>query len=192
MPDVAVVTGRVLADGARTGGIDWSAGKSLVDSADNAAIGNERFDSRNVVECGSPYGCNMALRESNIGELEFDERLVLYGWLEDLDFAVRASANSRMVSTDWVWGVHLGSTRGRTSGLRFGYSQIVNPWYLMKKGTMAPLEAFSYIARALLRNALRSVLYDEVVDRWGRLRGNLIGVRDIVSGSWAPEKSASL
>ena len=191
LPDVGMVTGRVLADGAKTGGIDWSTGKSLVDSADQAAD-RENLDSREVVDTKSTYGCNMALRESSVGELEFDERLILYGWLEDWDFSVRASVGSRMVSTDWLWGVHLGSNRGRTSGGRFGYSQIVNPWYLMRKGTMPPLEAFGYIVRALSANAAGIVLRNQTVDRPGRLRGNLIGVKDIVFGTWAPEKSAGL
>ncbi len=33
-----------------------------------------------------PYGCNMAFRCSAIAGLRFDEKLVLYGWLEDRDF----------------------------------------------------------------------------------------------------------
>ena len=189
-PDVSTVTGRVLADGVKIGEIEWSTGKATVDeldsSVDTPTIANHR-----ISHC-SPYGCNMAFRASAIDSIEFDERLALYGWLEDMDFGFRAAAGSRMILTDLVWGVHLGSNRGRTSGRRFGYSQVVNPWYLMTKGTMSAVNTFSYIFRALSRNALGTIFRSSTVDRWGRLRGNLIGVRDIILGRWAPEKVTEL
>jgi hypothetical protein len=190
-PDVGIVTGRVLADGVRVGGIEWPTGKAIVDKVDYSAVG-DTLSSYKLEDCKSPYGCNMAFRASTIADLKFDERLVLYGWLEDRDFGFRAAARLRIVSTDFVWGVHLGANRGRTSGLRFGYSQIVNPWYLMKKRTINPSDAFIYIASALSRNALGTVINDPDIDRWGRLKGNLTGVRDIVLGNWAPERITDL
>jgi GT2 family glycosyltransferase len=190
-PDVGIVTGRVLADGVRVGGIEWPTGKAIVDKVDYSAVG-ETLSSYKLEDCKSPYGCNMAFRASIIADLKFDERLVLYGWLEDRDFGFRAAAGLRIVSTDFVWGVHLGANRGRTSGLRFGYSQIVNPWYLMKKRTINPSDAFIYIASALSRNAVGAVISDPDIDRWGRLKGNLAGVRDIVLGNWAPERITDL
>ena len=97
-----------------------------------------------------------------------------------------------MILTDLVWGVHLGSRSGRTSGLRFGYSQVVNPWYLMTKGTMSGSNTFIYIVRALSRNAVGTIFRSPTIDRWGRLRGNLIGAADIIRGTWAPEKVKDL
>lgn len=187
-PDVACVTGAVLKDGVMTGGLEWSDGQSIVDKADlskRLTINNYRMKDRH-----SPYGCNMAFRANSIENLSFDERLVLYGWLEDQDFSFRVGA--RMIWTDAIWGVHLGTARGRTSGLRFGYAQVVNPWYLMKKGTMTPFDACRNILRALAANAPGSLLPSSHVDRWGRLKGNVIGIKDIMSRRWAPERVAEL
>jgi GT2 family glycosyltransferase len=190
-PDVGILTGRVLADGVRSGGIEWSSGQSTVDNADRATD-DDNLDDYKIENCKSPYGCNMAFRASVVEDLEFDERLAQYGWLEDRDFGVRAATKSKMIFTDLVWGVHLGTSRGRISGRRYGYSQIVNPWYLMQKGTMTPMDSLAFIASALSRNALGTILRDATIDRWGRFRGNLIGIREIIFGGWAPEKIADL
>jgi glycosyltransferase involved in cell wall biosynthesis len=188
--DIGVVTGKVLKDGARSGEIGWPVGKSIVDDADSSA--NVASDDYAIEERRSPYGCNMAFRVSAIGGLQFDERLALYGWLEDRDFGFQVSERSRAISTDLVWGVHLGTRGGRTSGRRFGYSQVVNPWYLMTKGTMTPEQSLLYIARALSRNVLGGLLPESAVDRRGRLRGNWIGLKDIVRSNWAPERITEL
>jgi len=189
-PDVGCVTGRILADGAMTGGLSWPDGQSIVDKADSSAKMANMVDQIRRDE--SPYGCNMAFRSKTIEHLRFDERLVLYGWLEDRDFGFRAAAEGRTVSTDLIWGVHLGTTRGRISGLRFGYSQMVNPWYLMKKGSMKPFDACRCILRWISSNAVGVILQNSTVDRWGRLKGNLIGIKDIMFGNWAPEKVTEL
>jgi GT2 family glycosyltransferase len=186
-PDVACVTGKVLADGVRTGGFSWDHGQSIVDSADASEQAVTTTDFA-IEEGKSPYGCNMAFRAKTIEGLSFDERLVLSGWLEDREFGSRVAHKGRMISTDSIWGVHLGTNGGRASGLKFGYSQIVNPWYLMKKESMSPLETVGYILRGLSRNALGIIFQSSTIDRRGRLKGNLIGLKDIITGRWAPER----
>lgn len=186
-PDVACVTGLVLHDGVKTGGLAWSEGHSIVGSKDaNVKLTAHPYT---VNDRQPPYGCNMAFRAASIADLTFDERLVLYGWLEDRDFSSRVGA--RMIWTDAVWGVHLGTISGRSSGLSFGYSQMVNPLYLVKKGTMKPLDACSTGLRALAANTVGSLLPNSRIDRRGRLQGNLIAFKDIVTGRWAPEKAAT-
>jgi hypothetical protein len=192
--DAVGVTGHVLADGARmtTGSIAWTDGLSLVEKADGSAppIGTARFERR---PGRWMYGCNMAYRWEKIRGLTFDERLVLYGWLEDLDFAVRAvNYNGAAYWTDALWGVHLAIKAGRTSGIRYGYSQFVNPWYLVRKGVLAPAVAAGFFIRAMSTNAIRCIIHDSQIDRVGRLKGNLIALSDIISGSWKPERAAEL
>jgi hypothetical protein len=187
-PDVVCATGKVLADGVTVGGIERSAGQLIVNEADSSTKTSK--DNYRVQDRQSPYGCNMAFRAGSIEHLAFDERLVLYGWLEDCDFAFRVG--EERIWTDALWGVHLGTTRGRSSGLSFGYSQVVNPWYLMKKGTMTRFDIFRAISRALARNFLGSLFHDSHVDRRGRLKGNMIAVSDILFGRWAPERAAEL
>jgi GT2 family glycosyltransferase len=196
-PDIGGVTGRILVDGVTVGELEWSDGQSIVNNADSSTK-VVTMDDQWMKDHTSPIprrraiGCNMAFRVKAIQHLKFDERLVLYGWLEDRDFGVRAGTVTKMIFTDLVWGVHLGTRRGRTSDLRFGYAQVVNPWYLMKKGTMKPFEACENILRGLSRNFLGVIFRDATIDRYGRLKGNLIGVKDIMLGHWAPEKMNEL
>ncbi len=48
-----------------------------------------------------------------------------------------------------------GTSKGRIEDLKFGYSQVVNPWYLMKKGSMRPIVSYLYLFRAILGNDRR-------------------------------------
>ena len=65
-------------------------------------------------------GCNgiIAFRSTRAGALRFDERLPLYGWQEDLDFCVALRRLGRIVRTNLIWGVHLGTKRGKGSEVR--------------------------------------------------------------------------
>ena len=71
--------------------------------------------------------------------VRFDENLPLYGWAEDVDFCRQLATYGRIVENARTTGVHLGSNSGRTSGVCFGYSQIANPLYLWRKGTLPPI-----------------------------------------------------
>lgn len=186
--NIAGVTGHVLADGGKTAGIPWAEGLEIVERADRAAAD----PASGFAEDYSPFGCNMAFRRSAIGDLRFDERLVLYGWQEDRDFGARIGRHGRLVWTDAVWGVHLGTKGGRVPGRKLGYSQIVNPWYLVRKGTMTPSSAINLATRNVIANSVRSLCPEPYIDRAGRLRGNLLGLWDIVSGRWRPERATEL
>jgi glycosyltransferase involved in cell wall biosynthesis len=184
-PEVGCVTGRVLEDGVTNGGLEWSYGQSIVNNEDRKMAPTNNHKTQ---EFGSPYGCNMAFRATTIESLWFDERLALYGWLEDRDFGFRVATRAKAISTDVVWGVHLGSKRGRVSGLKFGYSQVVNPWYLMKKGVLTPVDLCQKVLIGLAANLLGTIVTGSHVDRWGRLKGNIIGITDIILRRWAPER----
>ena len=184
-PEVGCVTGRVLEDGVTTGGLERSYGQSVVDDKDRKMAPMNSFG---MQDPGSPYGCNMAFRATTIAHFWFDERLALYGWLEDHDFGFRVATRAKAISTDVVWGVHLGSQSGRVSGLKFGYSQVVNPWYLMNKGVLKPFEFCKNAVFGLAANLLGLFFTSSHIDRWGRLNGNIIGIKDIMLSRWAPER----
>ena len=105
-------------------------------------------------------GCNgiIACRTTSLGSLRFDERLPLYGWQEDLDFCVALRRLGRIVRTNLVWGVHLGVKRGKGSEVRLGYSQMVNPAYIVCKGNMSVAYAFQLAARNFLANLRQKYL----------------------------------
>jgi hypothetical protein len=181
-PDVAGATGRVLADGIGLGGIDYDVARRIVDAHDRAA---PPVDAR-LADCAVAYGCNMAFRADAIANLRFDERLPLYGWQEDVDFAGRVLARGRMVATDAFAGVHCGVTRGRMPGRRLGFSQIVNPVYLMRKGSMRRSHAITLLLRNLAMNHVRALAPESFVDRRGRVVGNWLGLAHLLSGRADP------
>jgi GT2 family glycosyltransferase len=185
--DIVGATGHVLADGSKTAGPSWDEAAQLVERADRATK-RPASPVKDVLPCG----CNMAFRRAAMGDLRFDERLVLYGWQEDTDFGARIARRGRCVYSDALWGVHLGTKSGRIPGYRLGYSQMVNPRYLVAKGTMRPRQALNLAGRNLAANAIRTFHPEPYIDRLGRLRGNLIGLWDIATGRWRPERAAEL
>ena len=134
-------------------------------------------------------GCNgiIACRNTSLGSLRFDERLPLYGWQEDLDFCGALRRHGRIVRTNLVWGIHLGVKRGKGSEVRLGYSQMVNPAYIVCKGNMSVAYAFQLAARNFLANLVKSIYPERYIDRRGRLRGNLIGLFHLMTGRLTPE-----
>jgi len=187
-PDIVAATGRVLADGIKTAGLSWDEATHLVARQDRTpALRTSRVEDGVL-----PYGCNMAFRRAAVGELRFDERLVLYGWQEDTDFGARIAARGRTVRSDALYGVHLGLKAGRTSGRRLGYSQIVNPRYLVAKGSMPASRAITLATGNFAANVARALYPESYIDRAGRLHGNLIALSDLVTGRWRPERAAEL
>jgi glycosyltransferase involved in cell wall biosynthesis len=187
--DIVSLTGDVLADGSKTEGIVWNDGVSMVQNADSNP---QPADAARVVEPYSPLGCNMAFRFSAMMDLRFDERLVLYAWQEDRDFGARIGRRGRNVWTDALWGVHLGTKDGRVPGTKLGYSQIVNPRYLVAKGSMRASEAIRLAGGNIIANAVKSLRPEPYIDRAGRLRGNLLALRDLAAGTWKPERATEL
>ena len=187
-PDVAMATGTVLADGIGNQGYTHEQGLGLLTRLDDGKrpeVFNETYN------C---YGCNMSLRVKPVFEnsLRFDEDLPLYSWLEDLDFSRQLARFGRIVKAAELKGVHLGTKGGRTTGVRVGYSQVANPLYLVDKGTMQGWRAQRILWRNVVANLAKSVHPEPWIDRRGRLRGNLLGMIDLVKGKLAPRRILDL
>ncbi|MBY5446947.1 glycosyltransferase [Rhizobium leguminosarum] len=181
-PDVAIATGEVLADGILDGGLSVSNALQVLETAAEGAV--------QVTDVYNAYGCNMAVRLSPILEhaLAFDEQLPLYGWLEDVDFSRSIARYGRSVRVEGARGVHLGVRSGRQPGRRLGYSQVANPVYLTRKGTMSKGRAVAQISRNILANTRGLLFNDRLVDRWGRLNGNLLALSDLLIGRASPSR----
>jgi GT2 family glycosyltransferase len=186
--NVVVTTGRVLADGARGPGLGMAAARDILARASGDVPQSD------VEPTFSGYGCNMALRLDVVRAhaLRFDERLPLYGWYEDIDFCRRLGRHGRIVQVVAARGVHLGVKGGRTSGRRLGYSQVINPLYLWRKGTYPLGHALRSVGRHLLINGARSLWPEAWVDRRGRLIGNSLALVDILRGRARPERILDL
>jgi hypothetical protein len=186
-PDITAMTGHLLADGANGPGLSVKEGLEILRSArhEYASDFEKRFGT---------YGCNMAFRMNPIraNNIRFDENLPLYGWQEDIDFSLRMAPFGRTIKSNKLLGVHLGVKSGRTSGVRFGYSQIANPVYLIRKGTMSWRHARMLMWRNIAANLVRSIYPEPWIDRKGRLKGNLIALADMVTSRLSPMRILQL
>jgi len=186
-PDVVSITGSLLADGATGSRI------SLEDGTDLVARKDREGPKRGLLNDGfGPYGCNMSFRFSAIADVSFDERLPLYAWLEDCDMGGQIKGRGRQVRADALWGVHLAHRTARTSGVPLGYSQISNVVYIARKGGISPLFLAKIAAGNFLKNLLRAARPEPLIDRRGRLRGNLLAILDILRGRVTPERAGKL
>ena len=189
-PDLAGVTGRVLADGATGPGLDVKAALEILARAENSR--ETLAETSTETPVGSLYGCNMAVRREAVAGAAFDERLPLYGWLEDVDYSAYAAKSGPLLRSERLRGVHLGVKRGRTSGVRFGYSQVVNPLYLLGKQTISRKQAYANLFRTVIANHTRAAIPESYVDRRGRVWGNWLAFMDVVRGRARPERILEL
>jgi len=180
-------TGHVIADGIKGPGLSVAEGRALLRA--DGGVGGEGLSA-----VYNAYGCNMALRVAPLRAhgLWFDEALPLYSWYEDIDLCRRLSPHGRIVRVPGARGVHLGTKLGRTSGVRLGYSQMVNPVHLARKGSFGWGRAVLSMARNLAANLARWAVPEPWVDRRGRLRGNLLALADLCRGRVDPGRILSL
>jgi GT2 family glycosyltransferase len=172
LPAVVGLTGTLLRDGAAEGG------QVPLDEAHDALLSSCSAEPTEPTHVNSLYGCNAAVRWSAASDLRFDEALPLYSWLEDLDYSRQLATAGELIHVRSCIAVHQGAASGgRQQHTRFGYSQVTNPAYLMKKGTVSPRQGLTLIIRPLLKNAQESIFGPSW--RRARLRGNLLSLADL-------------
>lgn len=178
-PGIALVGGNVIAEG------EMSRDEARRILAQRQTNAEHAFQ-----PAKSLYGCNMAVRTDVLKAVDFDENLSLLGWLEDFDWSVRAGKHGKCGICKMAGLVHLKVNVGRTSGYKFGYAQVMNPYYLQRKGSIPEWR------QVLLRhwlplvgsNLLGAMVGDAQVDRRGRLRGNLQAFYQILRGNADPRR----
>lgn len=182
--DVVGVSGKLLADGINVSGISLQDSLRLINRNDQS---KEELGVRpDFRESSGLYGCNMAFRWSAISGRRFDENLPKYGWQEDIDFSARVSSSGKIGYTNSFCGVHRGVKRGRVSGVQFGYSQVANIVYLVRKGTMRPMYGLKLSMKNIISNHIKALKPEPWVDRVGRVKGNWIALRHLFSGRINP------
>lgn len=187
--DVVAVSGECLEDGATGPGLSIEEGEEILQYKAPTYVSSEQ-----LTNAYATYGCNMSFRLDTIRRngLLFDENLPLYGWQEDIDFSRRLARYGRAIGSEKLLGVHLGIKTGRTSGVRLGYSQIANPIYLLRKGTVTPDYVRSLILRNLAANLVRTLHPEPWIDRKGRLKGNALALVDLATGRLSPKRILEL
>jgi len=177
-PAISAAMGRVVADGARGGqGIEREV-------AIQAVLESTGIPACPLAKIKEFYGCNMFVRTDVLRAEMFDERLPLYGWLEDRDFLWRCMKHGKIVRNQGALVAHLGTRTGRTSDIRYGYSKIANPWYLWKKSviTSLPEVVVRYWIKTTFANSVRAIFQkpSRRADYRKRLAGNFMAYRDLL------------
>jgi GT2 family glycosyltransferase len=183
-PEVAGISGDLIADGINSSGISHQEAVAMVSAAER----ERGFPTSPQIlkKTEGLYGCNMALRSSAIGKERFDEALPLYAWMEDIDFAARLQG--LCVRTDAFYGVHRGDKDGREkSGVLLGYSQIANPLYMRQKNTLSRNKAWRTMVRTFLANHGKMFRPEPWIDRKGRAKGNWIAIWHIITFQIRPD-----
>jgi GT2 family glycosyltransferase len=141
------------------------------------------------------YGCNMFVRAWVARKVEFDQNLVLYGWLEDADWSARAARHGKIVCSARSAMVHLHVVTGRVSPRQLGYAQVVNPYYLWKKGSISSLWEVvrRHWGRGMPRNLAGCIIDSgRRAERVCRVQGNVIGFWEILRGNPDPTRILDL
>jgi GT2 family glycosyltransferase len=139
------------------------------------------------------YGCNLTVRRNALAKLRFDERLPLYGYMEDRDFAFGCARLGAVMRCDSAMLVHLRPTAGRISARRFGFSQVMNPLYLWSKGNYVTRRHVAWqVCRPFLINGARAVASNEKALRWRQFAGNCYALTLALRGRIAPEEMLRL
>lgn len=186
-PDVVGLTGRVLLDGARSGEVPPDrAHLALQDSLVQPPNGLWQ-------RTRQLYGCNFAYRQSAAPGLRFDERLPLYSWLEDHDFARRLMRFGDLAKVNDCVIVHrAAASGGRQAHIRLGYSQVANPIHLWRKGSFPAWLGGYELLRPVAKNLAYSLMGPQRHWRRKRLRGNVMAAADVLSGQVTPERITRL
>lgn len=185
-PEVMGITGHVLADGVHGHPLTNETAQPYLTGSRPPEQHWASGDTIRDMDC--LYGCNMAFRGDAMEHCQFDETLPLYGWQEDQDYSSQIARHGRLIYLPNCKGVHLGSASGRTSGLKLGYSQIVNPVYLIRKGTMPRKKAYRFIVRHLIANSVKGLIRHPRIDYAGRWKGNMRALADLGRGRCDPQR----
>lgn len=181
------LTGRVLLDGAASGEVPLAEARSVLrDSLTRPSLGT-------WVHTRELYGCNFAVRFSSAPGIRFDDRLPLYSWLEDHDLARRLLPSGSLVKVDDCVIVHrAAASGGRQSHERLGYSQVMNPFYLWRKGSFPLWLMVSEMSKRVAKNLAWSFGSAESAWRRRRVWGNVLAAADLVRGRVTPERILEL
>lgn len=188
-PSVAGITGEVLLDGATSGEIGHQAASDAIENSLSKSAWTGTWSPTREL-----YGCNFVIRLSLTHGIQFDERLPLYSWLEDHDFARRLMRHGALAKVrDCVIVHRAAASGGRTSHIRLGYSQLMNPIHLYRTGSFPLWLTFHETYRRVAKNTALSLLPNNQRDwRRMRLKGNLIAAGDVLRGRVTPERITNL
>lgn len=139
---------------------------------------------------GGVYGCNMCIRFDISKQEPFDERLSLYSIMEDVDIGSRVRRYGEIGYYFGSVAVHLRAPGGRVSHQALGYSEVMNPIYLGRKGSIPMKYALlNFLLKMPVKNAVLSIMPSlRRHEHRKRLIGNLRAAWDVALGRVKPER----
>lgn len=182
-PELSAITGILLKDGGIT-----------VDEA--IALLKEHVPKRDEALADSGVYGSYTVRKSMFDGLCYDERLVLYGLLEDADFGINLKRRGKVMCSTSLVAVHLmypGKTRA--NHMRYGFSQVMNPFYLSRKhGKYLPFSEVvkNHWVKGVPANLIGSIYGADRGIRWQRFKGNLVAFSFLIRGRVLPEYATNL
>ncbi len=184
---VVGISGRILVDG----GISREEAKKLITSYKPVESSRGMFFSQGKHHI--LYGCNMIIRRAVLSYEKFDENLPFYSYGEDYDLSIRLERYGLIGRFHGCVGVHLETPGGRVREVLRGYSFVANNWYFLKKGVMhqPPLIAWTRFwlicfGKSTLTSLSNLLKGDRSLDWSGRLKGQLLALKDIFLGCCHP------
>ena len=178
-PEVAAADGRLLRDGK----VSRSEAVEILASEGESGPGTDFRPG------GGMYGANMTVRREVADAEPCDERILVYGFMFDVDFARRCAKHGLAGTVDACRAVHLATQSGRTSDRRRGFVQIMNSAYVRRKALISAREYWVGAVLTFLRNNFFGMLLisGQRRSRARRLSGNLLAIWYILRGRVEPE-----
>jgi GT2 family glycosyltransferase len=190
---VVGISGRILVDG----GVSRDEAKKLIASYKPGVNPRGMFYSQGKHHI--LYGCNMIIRRDALNYEKFDENLPFYSYGEDYDLSIRLEQYGLIGRFAGCVGVHLETPGGRVREVLRGYSFVANNWYFLKKGVMHLPRLKAWVRFWLIcfgKSTLTSVWNllkgDRSLDWSGRLKGQLLALKDIFQGCCHPGRIKEL
>jgi len=186
-PVVIGISGRVLANG----NISRERARQVV--ADSKPGGNPRGRFFSKGKHHILFGCNMVIRRSVLNYESFDENLPFYSYGEDYDLSIRLERYGLIGRFDGCHGVHLETPTGRVREELRGYSFVANNWYFLRKGVVHLPLAIAWtrfwlisVGQNILITSWHLMEGNQTLDWRGRLKGQLLAIKDIFLGRCHP------
>jgi GT2 family glycosyltransferase len=179
-PNLILAMGHLLANGNVSEDAAWS----LVGSSLNLGPHTGKFYATSQT-WGHVYGANMCVRGTFAVQEGFDEKLPRYSLMEDVDFGTRCRRAGVVGYSYEAVAVHLRTPGGRINAKQLGFSEVMNPAYLIAKGTV-PLKMFpTHVLRAPVVNMLRALVPSNNIHRQ-RFIGNAAALLRLLRGRIDP------
>src|SRR6266481_1615639 len=184
---VVGISGRILVDG----GVSREEAKKLITSYKPVESPRGIFFSQGKHHI--LYGCNMIIRRAVLSYEKFDENLPFYSYGEDYDLSIRLERYGLIGRFHGCIGVHLETPGGRVREVLRGYSFVANNWYFLKKGVMHLPRLKAWVrfwvicfGKSTLTSLWNLLKGDRSLDWGGRLKGQLLALKDIFLGCCHP------